>query len=188
MLKKIAYTFTVNRDEQRQLDVLIKNFATLCDSLAALARDYHAENDKLPTTIDLNNLARKQIDTQREGIPYRYVGLAASRVTKMMKSGMFPKFYDQENGLVYSVDLDEKTFSVALKNNTKGGKGIRDYPRLECSIATWDGRSKHVCEVEEVDEYYLDELQIPDRKAGYPLLVRLRVDINKWGVVLTVND
>lgn len=184
MLKKIVYTFTPNRDEQKQLERAVKQYAALCSRLAVMARDYQREHEKSPTAIDLSNEARKNINTTEEGIPYRFVGLAAGRVTRAMKTTPFPEFYDPEDASKYTVDLDEKTVSVGLAG------GIKDYPQVELSIATWDGRVQNLkCDIEDaVPQKFWDGFCRVDRRAGYPLLVRLSEAERFWGVFVTVND
>jgi len=184
MLKKVVYIFTPNRDEQKQLQRTVGQYAGLCSRLAEMARDYERAEGKEPTAIDLNNLGRKNINTTEEGIPYRFVGLAAGRVTRALKTNKFYKFYDPEDASKYSVDLDEKTVSVGLAG------GIKDYPKLALSIATWDGRLQNLaCEAEDaVPERFWDGFCRVDSRAGYPLLVRLSEAEGLWGVFITVND
>ena len=183
MLKKIAYTFTPNTEHRKQLERSVRQYVSLCERLADMAREQERETGKLPTTIDLNNLARKTIDTNEEGIPYRFVGLAAARVIKALKVNRFHKFHDPEDGSKYLVDLDEKTVSLSLAGD------IKKYPKFELSIATWEGRMRDIaCELDEAMDCYLDEFCRTDSKAGYPLLMRVSAADNIWGVVITVSE
>jgi len=184
MLKKIAYRFTPNNEQSRTLERMVKQYAALCERLADLAREDEREKGSLPTAIDLNNLARKSIDTNEEGIPYRFVGLAASRVVKALKTDRYYEFYDPEDGAKYSVNLDEKTVSVGLAG------GIKDYPKLELSIATWEGRLRIAVNLDNkvADGDYLEEHRGVDARAGYPVLARVSAAENTWAVILTVNS